>query len=472
MADTTGFMKYKRGKVGYRPVDVRIRDFNELTIDLTPDDLVSQASRCMDCGIPFCHGSGCPLGNRIPEFNELIYKGKWQQACENLHMTNNFPEFTGRICPAPCETSCTLGVSDEPVMIRHIEYQIIEKGFEEGWIQPVLPSDKTGKKVAVVGSGPAGLSIAQQLVRSGHDVVVFEKDVMPGGMLRYGIPDFKLEKRVIDRRLSQMEAEGVDFQTEVTAGVDISTRYLEKMFDCVCLTMGARKARDLKIRGRSLKHIYFAMDFLTLQNRIVAGERVSSDELISVKDKNVVVIGGGDTGSDCVGTSRRLGAKNIYQLEILPEPPEDRPSDTPWPDWPRIMRTSSSHEEGCERMWSVLTKGFEGDNSGVKRLNCCKVDWKEHDGKWELSERDGSQFSIDADVVLLAMGFEHVVHEGLVDELGASVDDRGNLIVDNYRTTNPNVFGAGDSILGASLVVRAINTGREAAVSVDHALRA
>jgi NADPH-dependent glutamate synthase beta subunit-like oxidoreductase len=313
--------------------------------------------------------------------------------------------------------------------------------------------------------------MAQQLVRSGHDVVVFEKDASPGGMLRYGIPDFKLEKRVIDRRLSQMEEEGVDFQNEVKAGVDISTRYLEKMFDCVCLTMGARKARDLKVQGRELKNIYFAMDFLSLQNRIVAGEKVSPDDLIGIKDKNVVVIGGGDTGSDCVGTSRRLGAKNIYQLEILPEPPETRPSDTPWPNWPRIMRTSSSHEEGCERIWSVLTKSFEGDGSGVKKLNCCKVDWENVNGKWELTERAGSEFTIDAEVVLLAMGFEHVVHDGLVNELGASVDDRGNLIVDNYRTTNPNVFGAGDSILGASLVVRAIHTGREAAVAVDHALR-
>ncbi len=462
----SGFLEHTRGKVGYRAVGERIKDFNELAIPLTPDDLLSQASRCMDCGIPFCHGTGCPLGNRIPEFNDLVYKGKWQQACENLQSTNNFPEFTGRVCPAPCETACTLGICDEPVMIRHIEYQIIEKGFEQGWIKPIIAEKKTGKRVAVIGSGPAGLATAQQLARLGHDVVVFEKDPRAGGMLRYGIPDFKLEKHVIDRRLGQMISEGVDFQTNVMVGHDISARYLEKMFDAVCLTMGAGRPRDLEVPGRELDNIFFAMDFLSLQNRIVAGQAEDS-EIVKLKGRNVAVIGGGDTGSDCVGTSRRLGAKNIYQLEILPKPPVERPTDTPWPMWPRIMRTSSSHEEGCERMWSVLTKSLEGDKSGVKKLNGVKVDWTKEDGKWIMNEVAGSEFSLDVDVILLAMGFLHVVHEGFVNELKLELDPRGNVKVDNHQTSADWVFGAGDTVEGASLVVRAIDSGRRAAAAID-----
>ncbi len=470
MADPTGFIKHKRGKLGYRPVEERIHDFKELDIPLSPDDLILQASRCMDCGIPFCHGCGCPLGNMIPEFNDLVYKGRWQEACEILHATNNFPEFTGRVCPAPCETACTLGVNDDPVMIRHIEYQIIEKGFANGWIKPIPAKVKTGKRVAVVGSGPAGLAAAQQLARAGHDVVVFEKEEKAGGLLRYGIPDFKMEKTVIDRRLSQMIDEGVVFQTGVNVGVDISARYLNKQFDCVLLTIGAWQPRDLDVPGRELDNVMFAMDFLTNQNKVVSAE-ITPEKAIDCSGKNVVVIGGGDTGSDCVGTSRRLGAKNIYQLEILPQPPESRPNDTPWPLWPRIMRTSSSHEEGCERMWSVMTKKLEGDAKGVKKLHAVEVDWTSENGKWNLVEKEGSEFTLDADMVLLAMGFVHAVHKGLVEDLGVDLDNRGNLVTNNYQTSVPWVFCAGDAATGASLVVRALDAGRCAAAAVDDYLK-
>jgi glutamate synthase (NADPH/NADH) small chain len=471
MGEVKGFLKYKRQDVSHRPIEERIHDFAELDLPLTPEQIHQQAARCIDCGVPFCHGVGCPLRNYIPELNELVYKGKWHQACELLHLNNNFPEITGRVCPAPCETACTLSINDEPILIRHIEFQIVERGFREGWIKPLPAERKTGKKAAVVGSGPAGLVIAQQLARAGHHVTVFEKDEKIGGLLRYGIPDFKLEKSIIDRRLEQLGGEGVEFQTGVNVGQDISVRYLKKMFDCICLTMGASQPRDLNIVGRGYENIVFAMDYLKTQNKICAGVAVDESPIITAKDKVVVVIGGGDTGSDCVGTARRQGAKEIYQLEILPEPPQTRPPDTPWPMWPRIMRMSSSHEEGCHRQWSVATKRFLGTEIRVEGLHCCKVEWINQNGKWKLKELSGTDFTLKADLVLLAMGFLHVTHTGLVEELGVKLDELGNIAVNNYQTSDSRVFSAGDTVSGASLVVRAIDSGRKAAVAVDSWLK-
>jgi glutamate synthase (NADPH/NADH) small chain len=467
MGEVKDFLKYKRQEVGHRAVQERIHDFAELDLPLTPDQIHQQAARCMDCGIPFCHGVGCPLKNCIPELNELIYKDKWEHACQLLHSTNNFPEITGRVCPAPCETACTLSINDEPVLIRHIEFQIVECGFKEGWIKPELPAKKTGKRVAVIGSGPAGLAVAQQLARAGHNVVVFEKDDKIGGILRYGIPDFKLEKSIIDRRIEQLNAEAVDFQTGVDVGEDISARYLKKMFDCICLAMGAGQPRDLNVPGRGYENIIFAMDYLRAQNKLCSGELLDESGIVTAKNKVAVVIGGGDTGSDCVGTARRQDAKQIYQLEILPEPPEDRPPDTPWPEWPRIMRTSSSHEEGCQRQWSVMTKKFSGTGIQVEKLNCCNVEWTTKNDKWKLRELPGTDFSLKADLVILAMGFLHVAHNGLIKSLNLKLDDFGNLFVNNYQTSEAGIFAAGDAATGTSLVVKAINNGREAAVAID-----
>lgn len=469
MGEIKGFLKYKRRETGHRPIEERIHDFNELELPLTPEAIKQQAARCMDCGIPFCHGGGCPLGNLIPDFNELVYYGNWRQANEALHSTNNFPEITGRVCPAPCETACTLAISDEPVLIRHIEFQIVERAFAEGWITPMPAARKTGSKIAVIGSGPAGLAAAQQLARAGHDVTVFEKDHKIGGILRYGIPDFKLEKSIIDRRLSQMATEGVQFQTDVEAGKDISAHYLQKQFDCICLTMGAGIPRDLAVQGRDYENVLFAMDYLTAQNRICAGE--VQGPIVTAKNKNVIVIGGGDTGSDCVGTARRQGAKSITQLEILPKPPNERPPDTPWPNWPRIMRTSSSHEEGCERMWGVMTKRLTGSEIRVSKIQCCRVEWIKKDSGWKIEEVPGTDFELDADIVFLAMGFLHVCQEGLIAELGLELNQRGDATVKNFQTSQPWVFAAGDTITGASLVVRAIDSGRSAAAAIDQWLR-
>ena len=466
MGEVKGFLKYNRRDVGHRPIDERIHDFNELDLPLSPDDIKQQTARCMDCGIPFCHGAGCPLKNCIPDINELVYKDRWQQACELLHSTNNLPEITGRVCPAPCETACTLSINDEPILIRHIEFQIIERGFREGWIRPLHAKRKTGKKVAVIGSGPAGLTAAQQLVRAGHDVVVFEKDERIGGLLRYGIPDFKLAKSIIDRRLKQLIAEGVEFQTGVNVGEDISARYLKNRFDCICLTMGAGQPRDLNIPGRGYENIIFAMDYLKAQNKMFSGESVDEAGVVTAKNKVVVIIGGGDTGSDCVGTARRQGAKEIHQLEILPEPPETRPEDTPWPMWPRIMRTSTSHEEGCNRKWSIMTKKFSGVETRVTQLECCQVEWFQKNGGWKLKELPGTDFTLKADMVLLAMGFLHVPHNGLVKEFNLKLDESGNIAVDNYQTNQPAVFAAGDTVSGASLVVNAVKSGREAADAI------
>jgi glutamate synthase (NADPH/NADH) small chain len=471
MGKPQGFLEYKRASTGYRDVSERILDYREVGLMLTPEATILQAARCMDCGIPFCHGYGCPLNNRVPEFNDLVYQGRWQEACEILHSTNNFPEITGRVCPAPCETACTLDVNDEPVLIRHIELQIVERGWEAGWIRPVLPLAKTGKRVAVVGSGPAGLAAAQQLARAGHSVVVFEKDARVGGLLRYGIPDFKLDKAVLDRRLDQLRAEGAAFQTGVDVGEDISVRYLRKMFDCVCLAMGAGQPRDLPVQGRGYENIVFACDYLSQQNRLNSGEPVQDGRIYSARDKTVVVIGGGDTGSDCVGTAIRQGAASVTQLEILPRPPLQRPDDTPWPMWPRIMRTSSSHEEGCERRWSVMTKSFTGSEVRVSGLDGVEVEWFKKDGDWKLREIPGTEFHLKADLVIIAMGFLHVRHEGLVADLGLELDERGNIRVSDYQSSQPWVFAAGDDVIGASLVVRAIDAGRRAAAAIDRWLR-
>jgi NAD(P)H-dependent glutamate synthase small subunit len=471
MGEIKGFLKYGRQEAGHRPVEERVHDFAEFDLPLTPEQIHQQTARCMDCGIPFCHGVGCPLQNNIPQLNELVYKGKWQQACELLHLSNNFPEITGRVCPAPCETACTLAINDEPVVIRHIEFQIVERGFKEGWVKPEPAKRKTGKKVAVVGSGPAGLAAAQQLARAGHRVTVFEKDEQTGGLLRYGIPEFKLEKHIIDRRLEQLKNEGVEFQAGVKVGEDTSVRYLEKMFDCICLAMGSEMPRDLDIHGREYENILFAMDYLKTQNKICRGESANESTTVTAENKVVVVIGGGDTGSDCVGTARRQGAKEIHQLEILPEPPSTRPPDTPWPMWPRIMRTSSSHEEGCHRQWSVMTKRFSGVENRATCLHCCQVEWMKENGTWKLKELAGTDFTLEADIVLLALGFLHVTHEGLIKKLGLKLDKSGNVAVNNYQTSEPKVFAAGDTINGASLVVRAIDSGRKTAAAIDAWLR-
>ncbi len=471
MAHPTGFIDFPRVEVGHRPVAERIRDWREIDRPLVEATLNQQAARCMDCGIPFCHAAGCPVRNRIPEFNDLVYRGLWQAAAENLHSTNNFPEITGRVCPAPCETSCTLSINTDPVTIKHIEYQIAERAFQEGWVKPIRPEYRTGKRVAVVGSGPAGLAAAQQLTRAGHEVVVFEKDDRIGGLLRYGIPDFKLEKHIIDRRLEQMAAEGTKFEPGVHVGYDVSGRYLRRMFDAVLLAMGAGQPRPLTVPGGDLPGVHFAMDFLTQQNRRVAGDPIptTGPDAIHAKDKHVVVIGGGDTGSDCVGTAIRQGALSVRQFEILPKPPEGkRNPETPWPFWPRIMRTSSSHEEGCERRWSVLTKALSaGPNLSVAELHACEIDWVRGPKGWEMKERPGTDFTVKADLVLLAMGFLHVVHQGIIEQLNLRLDGRGNVAVRHWMAHEEGIFAAGDTTRGASLVVHAIYEGRLAAAAID-----
>jgi glutamate synthase (NADPH) small chain len=467
MGKPTGFMEHPRENVPHRSVERRVGDYFEIDLPLPEEAIRRQAARCMECGIPFCHGAGCPLGNLIPDFNDLVYRGRWREACDVLHSTNNFPEITGRICPAPCEASCTLNINDDPVLIRHIEYQIVERGFQEGWIVPLSAAVKTGKRVAIVGSGPAGLAAAQQLARAGHEVVVFEKDDRIGGILRYGIPDFKLDKEILDRRLDQLRAEGVEFQTEVAVGEDISARYLRTMFDAILLTMGAGEPRDLSVPGRGYENVHFAMDYLKQQNKINAGDTIEPQKRISAEGKVVVVIGGGDTGSDCVGTARRQGAMEIYQFEILPKPPEHRPLDTPWPQWPRVLRSSSSHEEGCHRRWGVLTKKLTGVEVRVNELHGVEVEWRQGPHGWQMTELPGTEFSMKAELVLLAMGFTHVSHDRLTEQLGIKLDSKGNIASDAYQTSEPGVFVAGDAGTGASLVVRAIKTGREAAGDID-----
>jgi len=473
MAKPTGFMEYDRQDPGKRPVAERVRDYDEISLPLSQEQLQTQAARCMDCGIPHCHAYGCPLSNRIPDFNDMVYRGQWRRALDILHENNNFPEITGRICPAMCETACTLAIDGEAVSTRQIELQLVEKGWDEGWIEPEPAPLKTGQRVAVVGSGPAGLAAAQQLARMGHEVVVFEKADRPGGILRYGIPDFKLEKWVLHRRIEQIRAEGVEFETGVDVGVDVSARYLQRSFDAVAITAGAREPRDLTVPGRDLGGIHFAMTYLVQQNKRNAGDTIPDSEAISAEGKHVVVIGGGDTGSDCVGTARRQGAVDICQIELLPEPPADRAPDNPWPTWPLVVRTSTSHEEGCTRLWSVLTKAFTGSEGQVKKLDCVKLDWSTPAGPNgpSFTEVPDTAFELKADLVLLALGFVHVEHGPLVQDLGLETDPRGNLVVDeSLMTTTAGIFAAGDTVSGASLVVRAIAAGRHVAESVDQYL--
>lgn len=473
MAKPTGFVEYRREEAGQRSVEERVQDHLEIEVPLPEEALLEQAARCMDCGIPFCHGAGCPLGNRIPEFNDLVYQGRWEEACENLHATNNFPEITGRICPAPCEAACTLNINDDPVLIRHIECQIAERGFAAGWIKPLPAARQTGQRVAVVGSGPAGLAAAQQLARAGHATAVFEKEDRIGGLLRYGIPDFKLEKRVLDRRLEQMRAEGVRFETGVRVGEDISPRYLRKMFEAIGLALGAGQPRDLGAPGRDYEGVCLAWDYLKQQNQINAGDAIEPNPRLLAQDKVVVVLGGGDTGSDCVGTARRQGAKAIYQFEILPQPPAERPPDTPWPNWPRVLRTSTSQEEGVQRRWGVLTKKLTGVEVRVNELHGVEVEWvRDGKGLRQMRERPGTEFSMHVDLVILALGYLHVVHEGLVEMFGLQRDGRGNIVVDeNGMTSVEGVFAAGDAVSGASLVVTAIQNGRNVAAGIDRWLR-
>jgi glutamate synthase (NADPH) small chain len=473
MGKPTGFMEFPRQDPKKRPVAERVTDFREVEQMLSPEDLQTQAARCMDCGIPYCHAFGCPLGNRIPEFNDMIFRGQWRRALAILHATNNFPEVTGRICPAPCEAACTLSINNKAVTIREIELEIVERGWQEGWIRPEPAERKSGRRVAVIGSGPAGLAAAQQLARAGHEVVVFEKSARAGGILRYGIPDFKLEKPVLDRRIAQLLAEGVVFETGVDVGADLSAEYLRRKFDAICIAAGARTPRDLAVPGRNLDGIRFAMEFLVQQNRRIAGDPIDPATEITAEGKDVVVIGGGDTGADCVGTARRQGARSITQIELLPEPPATRACDNPWPTWPQTLRSSSSHEEGCTRMWSIQTQEFVGVDTRVAGMKCINLEWSEPDAKGRRTPRpvSGSGFELKAGLVLLALGFVHIEHGPIVEELGLKVDPRGNLVVGpDYQTTAPGVFAAGDSVSGASLVVRAIAQGRQMAEAVDRFL--
>ena len=466
MGDPRGFLKTGRKEAGYRPVEKRIRDFGEVEQQLSCEERRLQASRCMDCGVPFCHW-GCPVSNIMPEWQDMIFRGDWESAYRILQETNNFPEFTGRVCPAPCEAACVLSINGEPVTIRENELSVIEKAFELGYVKPRPPAKRSGKKAAVIGSGPAGLACADILNKRGHLVEVFEADDAIGGYLRYGIPDFKLNKAVIDRRIGILEAEGILFRTKTEVGRDISIKKIREDFDALCITIGARKPRDLAVEGRDLRGIHFAYDFLSQQNRIVKGEHIPGDELIRALDKNVLVIGGGDTGSDCVGTAKRQGASKVTQIEILPQPPKARSWREPWPLWPKILKTSSSHEEGCERMWGVATRKFIG-GAEVSRVLASRVEWVESAGAPVMTPVAGSEFVLEADLVLLAMGFEHPAHEGLVKELCLALDRRGNIAVDeNQMTGASGVFAAGDSTRGASLVVWAIHDGRKAAAAVD-----
>lgn len=473
MGDPKGFLKIRREGPKRRPVEERVHDWREIYQPLPEETLKAQGARCMDCGTPFCQSAtGCPVHNLIPDWNDLVYRGRWKDALKVLHSTNNFPEFTGRLCPAPCESACVLGIIDDPVAIRNIEQAIVDRGFEEGWVTPILPETRTGKKAAVVGSGPAGLAAAQQLARAGHQVTVFEKADRIGGLLRYGIPDFKMEKWVLDRRLAQLRAEGVAFRTGIEVGKDLPAAELRQQFDAVLLAGGAMAPRDLQVPGRELRGIHLAMEYLTQQNRRNAGAVIPPYAEITAKGKRVVVIGGGDTGSDCVGTAHRQGAIAVTQFEILPEPPPKRSPSTPWPYWPNMLRSSHAHEEGCRREWSVSTKRFSGVDGQVVRLQAVRVDWVADDqGRQRMVEIPGSEFEVETDLVLLAMGFLHPAKEGLLAGLGAQLDDRGNVAVDeHYMTSVEGVFAAGDMKRGASLIVWAISEGRKAAAGIDRYL--
>jgi glutamate synthase (NADPH) small chain len=469
MGKVTGFLEFERHDRKYAPVAERIKSYNEFVLPLPEKELRDQAARCMDCGVPYCHGSvlptgaptGCPVNNQIPDWNDLVYRGHWDQAARNLHSTNNFPEVTGRVCPAPCEASCTLNIDENPVTIKSIECEIADRAIAQG-LKPEVTAQKTGKKVAVVGSGPAGLACAQQLARVGHEVHVYERWAKAGGLLRYGIPDFKMDKIHVDRRVAQMQGEGVQFHYGADIGVNLPVDKIVKEHDAVVLTGGAEKPRDLPIPGRDFKGIHFAMEFLPQQNRRVSGEPAGNVEPILATGKKVVVIGGGDTGSDCIGTSIRQGAVSVVNFEIMPQPPEHENKMLTWPDWPLKMRTSSSHQEGVERDFAVGTQKFSGENGHVKKLHCARLDAK-------FKPLPGTEFEIEADLVLLAMGFVHPLHEGMIKALDVALDQRGNVSADtnSYRTSLTNVFAAGDMRRGQSLVVWAIREGRQAAHAVD-----
>ncbi len=461
MCKVTGFLEFERSDRHYEPVEERIKHWREFVLPLPEQATRTQAARYMDCGVPYCH-TGCPVNNQIPDWNDLVYRGNWQEAARNLHSTNNFPEFTGRVCPAPCEASCTLNLDENPVTIKTIECAIVDRAFEQGWVVPEPPSVRTGKRVAVIGSGPAGLACGQQLARAGHDVHVFEKHAKAGGLLRYGIPDFKMEKHLIDRRVTQMTAEGVVFHYGAHVGVNVPAEQIVADHDAVVLAGGAEKGRDLPIPGRELKGIHYAMEFLPQQNRRVSNEPPSEAAPILAGGKHVVVIGGGDTGSDCIGTSIRQGALSVTNFEIMPQPPEHENKLMTWPDWPLKLRTSSSHEEGAARQFAVMTQKFSGADGRVQVLHCLKVDER-------MKPIAGSEFDLPADLVLLAMGFVHPVHEGLLDQLKLALDPRGNIKADTlaYQSSNPKVFAAGDMRRGQSLVVWAIREGRQAAHAVD-----
>jgi len=467
----TGFMEFKRETPTRRPVDERVHDWLEVYEDFPVEKLKAQAARCMDCAIPFCH-QGCPLGNIIPDWNDLVYREQWRMAIDRLHATNNFPEFTGRLCPAPCEAACVLGINDDPVTIKQVELSIIERAFDEGWVKPQPPEKLTGKTAAVVGSGPAGLACAQQLARAGHTVTVFERDDRIGGLLRYGIPDFKMEKRFLDRRLWQMEEEGVIFRPNSNVGADISASDLAKEFDAVALCGGATWSRDLDVPGRDLKGVYFAMEFLPLQNKRGAGDHISDENFISAEDKRVIILGGGDTGADCLGTVHRQGAKSVIQIELLPRPPDHRSDSDPWPRWPNIYRVSSAHEEGGEREYAMLTKKLTGENGVLQALHGVHVEFKRENGtgKLQMHEVPGSEFEEPVDLLLLAMGFLGPERYSL-EQLGVELDARGNVKADrNKMTSVPGVFTAGDMCRGQSLIVWAIAEGRDAARGIDRYL--
>ena len=469
MGKVTGFMEFGRTPPERRPPADRVGDWQEYYHRWSDEQATEQGGRCMDCAVPFCH-MGCPLGNVIPEFNHQVYLGNWERALEVLLSTNNFPEFTGRICPAPCEASCVLSINADPVTIEYIEKEISDRGFEQGWIKPLPPETRSGKKVAVVGSGPAGLAAAQQINRAGHTVTVLERDDYIGGLLMLGIPDFKLEKSVVQRRVALMEAEGIEFRTGVNVGINYPAEQLLREYDAICLTGGSTHARDLDVPGRELDGVHFAMEYLPQQNRTLAGETVSNQ--ITAEGKRVIILGGGDTGADCLGTAHRQGAEIVHQFELLPEPPETRPDDNPWPLWPMILRTSGAHEEGGVRDYNILTKYLTGENGQVNRLHAVRVDWTRGEGgRFQMSEVPGSEFSVDADLVLLAMGFLHPEHGGMLEQLGVELDGRGNVKTDDNKMTSvPGVFAGGDMVRGQSLVVWAIAEGRDVARGVDQYL--
>lgn len=472
MADPKGFLNITRELPGKRDTVERMADYQELYVEFPEEKTIKQAARCMDCGIPFCH-NGCPLGNIIPEFNDAVYEEDWVTAYDILSSTNNFPEFTGRICPAPCESACVLGINQPPVAIEHIEKSIAETAFEKGFIRPKPPTTRTGKKIAIVGSGPAGLAAAAQLNKAGHFVTVFERNTRIGGLLRYGIPDFKLEKWVVERRVALMEAEGIKFKVNSNVGVNVDAKKLVQDFDAVVLTGGSTVPRDLPIKGRELTGVHFAMDFLDQNNKRVAGDRILQETAIMATDKDVLVIGGGDTGSDCVGTSNRHKATSVTQIELLAKPPENRSEETPWPLWPMMLRTSTSHEEGCEREWAILTEEFIGDDNGnLKAVKLVNIEWKkdESTGRNSFVKQPGSEREIPCELALLAIGFVHPQHKGMLEQLGVELTERGNVKDSKYQTNLDNVFVAGDMRRGQSLVVWAISEGREAAKAVDEYL--